>query len=125
MSRGIGVVNLGHCHPAVTKAAQEQCATITHAQVNIGYSVAQLDLIKELLTIMPHPSLDTFFLWNSGSEAVEAAIKVARMVTGRPNFIVVQGTFSRDARRDNSSHFLSLPFRLIPWSHECNCFYDT
>ena len=42
---------------------------------------------------MPHPSLDTFFLWNSGSEAVEAAIKVARQATGRQNVICFQGAY--------------------------------
>lgn len=86
-------MNLGHCHPAVTKAAQEQCARLTHAQVNIGYSQPQLDLIKELQTIMPHKSLDSFFLWNSGSEAVEASVKVARRSTGRPNIVVAQGSY--------------------------------
>ncbi|WFD33377.1 hypothetical protein MCUN1_000190 [Malassezia cuniculi] len=93
MTSGIGVVNLGHCHPAVTRAAQEQCARITHAQVNIGYSAAQLELIRELLTIVPHPSLDTFFFWNSGAEAVEASIKIARAHTGKPNVIVMQGSY--------------------------------
>eukprot|EP01113_Clastostelium_recurvatum_P024464 TRINITY_DN2920_c0_g2_i1.p1 TRINITY_DN2920_c0_g2~~TRINITY_DN2920_c0_g2_i1.p1 ORF type:complete len:360 (+),score=76.45 TRINITY_DN2920_c0_g2_i1:522-1601(+) len=42
---------------------------------------------------MPHPSLDTFFFWNSGAEAVEASIKLARQATGRPNVIVMQGGF--------------------------------
>ena len=88
---GIGVVNLGHCHPTVTRAAQEQCGRITHTQVNIGFSEPQLRLIRELLTIMPHESLNTFFLWNSGSEAIEAAVKVARMATGRPNIVVAKG----------------------------------
>lgn len=91
--RGIGVVNLGHCHPAVTRAAQAQCAQLTHAQLNIGFNGPQIELLKALQPIMPHSSLDTFFLWNSGSEAVEAAIKVARMATGRPHIIVAQGSY--------------------------------
>lgn len=77
----------------MTRAAQEQCATITHAQVNIGYSAAQIELIKELLSIMPDPSLDTFFLWNSGAEAIEASVKIARAHTGKPNVIVMQGSY--------------------------------
>lgn len=85
------MVNLGHCHPVVTKAAQEQCAKITHAQVNIGFSGPQLALIKELETIMPFKELDTYFLTNSGSEAVEGAIRIARESTKRQNIIVVQG----------------------------------
>ncbi|CCU97486.1 unnamed protein product [Malassezia sympodialis ATCC 42132] len=93
MTSGIGVVNLGHCHPAVTRAAQEQCGKLTHAQLNIGFNGPQIGLLRALQPIMPHPSLDTFFLWNSGSEAVEAAVKVARMATGRPHIVVAQGSY--------------------------------
>lgn len=93
MTSGIGVVNLGHCHPAVTRAAQEQCGRITHTQVNIGYGAAQLELIRELLTIMPSPTLDTFFLWNSGAEAIEASVKIARTHTSKPHIIVMQGSY--------------------------------
>lgn len=60
---GIGVTNLGHCHPVVTKAAQEQCATLVHGQVNIGFNKAYLGLVEKLIPVMPHPSLDTFFFW--------------------------------------------------------------
>jgi 4-aminobutyrate aminotransferase len=90
---GIGVVNLGHCHPKVSAAAAAQCSKITHAQVNIGFSSAQIALIKELLPILPHPSLDTIFFWNSGAEAVEAAVKLARAATKKPNIIVMQGSY--------------------------------
>jgi len=90
---GIGVTNLGHCHPAVTKRAQEQCGKITHLQVNIGYHEPYLQLIEKLIPKMPHKSLDTFFFWNSGSEAVEAAVKLARHATGRQNIVVMQGSY--------------------------------
>jgi len=86
-------VNLGHCHPAVTRAAQEQCGKLTHAQLNIGFNGPQIELLRLLQPIMPDPSLDTFFLWNSGAEAIEAAVKVARIATGRPNIIVAQGSY--------------------------------
>ena len=43
--------------------------------------------------MMPHPSLDSFFFWNSGSEAIEAAIKMARTITGRQNIIAMQGGY--------------------------------
>jgi len=90
---GIGVTNLGHCHPAVTKAAQKQCETIVHAQVNIGFSRPYLELIRALKPVMPHESLDSFFFWNSGAEAVEAAVKLARHVTKRQNIVTVQGSY--------------------------------
>ncbi|BGP20120.1 hypothetical protein JCM10213_000796 [Rhodosporidiobolus nylandii] len=90
---GIGVANLGHCHPGVTKAAQKQVETLVHGQVNLGYNKPYLQLIQKLLPVMPHKSLDTFFFWNSGAEAVEASIKLARHATGKQNIIVVQGSY--------------------------------
>lgn len=90
---GIGVTNLGHCHPAVTKAAQEQAGRLVHGQVNIAFQKPYLDLIESLLPLMPHKSLDTFFFWNSGSEAVEAAVKLARQATKKQNIIVMQGSY--------------------------------
>ncbi|KAL6709851.1 hypothetical protein ACN47E_000636 [Coniothyrium glycines] len=93
LTAGIGVVNLGHCHPKVSAAAAAQCSKITHAQVNIGFSAPQIALLKELIPILPHKSLDTVFLWNSGAEAVEAAVKLARAATKKPNIIVMQGSY--------------------------------
>ncbi|WFD06399.1 4-aminobutyrate--2-oxoglutarate transaminase [Malassezia vespertilionis] len=93
LTSGIGVVNVGHCHPTVTKAAQSQCGKITHAQVNITYSAAQITLLRALLDVMPFKELDTFFLTNSGSEAIESCVRIVRTVTKRPNVIVVQGSY--------------------------------
>ncbi|KAL8913214.1 MAG: hypothetical protein Q9171_001928 [Xanthocarpia ochracea] len=90
---GIGVANLGHCHPAVTKAAQTQINKLVHGQVNIAFQKPCLDLIQSLLPLMPHKSLDTFFFWNSGAEAVEAAVKLARHATKKQNIIVTQGSY--------------------------------
>lgn len=95
MTCGIGVTNLGHCHPGVTKAAQEQCATMVHAQVNIGFSASYLRMVDRLLPRLAKldPSLDSVFLWNSGAEAVEASIKLARAATKKQNIIVMQGSY--------------------------------
>ncbi|SJK99465.1 related to 4-aminobutyrate aminotransferase [Armillaria ostoyae] len=90
---GIGVTNLGHCHPKVSKAAADQCMNIVHAQCGIAFHEPYLQLIERLLPLMPHPSLDSFFFWNSGSEAIECAIKMARIATGRPNIISMQGGY--------------------------------
>lgn len=90
---GIGVTNTGHCHPKVVKAVQDQCAKIVHAQQNIFYNRAQLDLVERLLPVMPHKSFDTFFFWNSGCEAIEASVKLARHATGKPNIITFDGSF--------------------------------
>lgn len=89
---GIGVTNTGHCHPKVVAAAQEQVGKMIHGQANIVYHKPMLDLVEQLLTVVP-PPLDTFFFSNSGAEAIEAAVKLARAATGRPNIIAFQGGF--------------------------------
>jgi 4-aminobutyrate aminotransferase len=89
---GIGVTNTGHCHPRVVEAIREQAGKLIHAQINIIYHEPLLNLINELRTIV-HPSLDGFFFSNSGAEAIEGAVKLARHATGRPNVIVFQGSF--------------------------------
>ncbi|MCE5207091.1 MAG: aminotransferase class III-fold pyridoxal phosphate-dependent enzyme [Chloroflexi bacterium] len=91
-STGIGVTNTGHCHPAVVQAAQAQLGRLMHGQINIVYHQPVLDLVKELLTVVP-AHLNRFFFSNSGAEAVEASIKLARHATQRPNIIVFQGSF--------------------------------
>ncbi|KAL8779122.1 MAG: hypothetical protein Q9203_001715 [Teloschistes exilis] len=90
---GIGVTNLGHCHPAITKAAQSQVGKLVHGQINIAFQKSYLSLVEALLPMMPHKSLDTFFFWNSGAEAVEAAVKLARHATKKQNLIVMQGSY--------------------------------
>lgn len=89
---GIGVTNTGHCHPAVVKAIQEQAAKIIHAQVNCYFHEPLVSLSHALNEVTPD-HLDTFFFSNSGAEAVEGAVKLARHYTGRPNIIVFQGSF--------------------------------
>jgi len=89
---GIGVTNTGHAHPRVVQAIQEQAARLLHGQANIVIHTAMLRLVEELLTVVPAP-LDSFFFSNSGAEAVEGAIKLARSATRRPNVIVFQGSF--------------------------------
>ena len=89
---GIGVTNTGHCHPHVVQAIQAQAGKLLHGQANIVYHPAMLSLIEELRQIVP-PHIDGFFFSNSGAEAVEGSVKLARMATGRPNVIVFQGSF--------------------------------
>jgi 4-aminobutyrate aminotransferase len=89
---GIGVTNTGHCHPRVVEAIQEQAAKLLHGQVNIVFHPPLLDLVQELEPVVPE-GLNGFFFSNSGAEAVEGAVKLARHATGRPNVIVFQGSF--------------------------------
>ena len=89
---GIGVTNTGHCHPKVVAAIRDQAGLLIHGQANIVMHKPMLEMINELRTIVP-PTMDGFFFSNSGAEAVEGAMKLARQATGRPNIIVFQGSF--------------------------------
>ncbi|MEB2334648.1 MAG: aminotransferase class III-fold pyridoxal phosphate-dependent enzyme [Anaerolineaceae bacterium] len=89
---GIGVANTGHCHPKVVEAIQAQAANFIHAQANIVVHKPMLQLVEELRKISP-PSIDSFFFANSGAEAVENAVKIAKAATGRQNVIVFNGSF--------------------------------
>jgi len=89
---GIAVTNTGHCHPKVVAAIRQQAELLLHGQANIVVHKPMLELVQELRT-MVHPSIDGFFFSNSGAEAVEGAVKLARAATGRPNIVVFQGGF--------------------------------
>lgn len=89
---GIGVTNTGHSHPKVVQAIQEQASQLIFGQMNIVMPPATLRLAEELNAVTP-ASIDQFFFSNSGAEAVEAAVKLARMATKRRNIIVFQGSF--------------------------------
>jgi 4-aminobutyrate aminotransferase len=89
---GIGVTNTGHCHPRVVRAIREQAATLIFGQMNIVVPPTALRL-AELLNEVTPASIDQFFISNSGAEAIEAAVKLARMATGRKNVVVMQGSF--------------------------------
>ena len=86
------MTNTGHCHPKVVQAVQEQAAKLLHGQVNIIFHPPLLELAEELRTVVPE-GLGCFFFSNSGAEAVEGAVKLARHATGRSNVIVFQGSF--------------------------------
>src|SRR6266513_3880760 len=84
---GIGVTNTGHCHPRVVAAIREQAGLLLHGQANIIYHKPMLELVGALREVID-PALDSFFFSNSGAEAVEASIKLARQATGRTEVIV-------------------------------------
>lgn len=89
---GIGVTSTGHCHPRVVAAAQEQVGRLIHGQYTTVLHQPLLTLVKRLGEVLPK-SLDRVFFANSGSEAIEAALRLARQATGRPNIIVFHGGF--------------------------------
>ncbi|MEJ7629606.1 MAG: aspartate aminotransferase family protein [Nocardioidaceae bacterium] len=89
---GIGVTSTGHCHPRVVEAAIAQVRTLIHAQYTTVMHRPLLDLVDRLSEVLP-PGLDRMFFANSGSESVEAALRLSRQATGRANVIAFHGGF--------------------------------
>lgn len=80
---GIGVTSTGHCHPRVVAAAQEQVGQLIHGQYTTIMHQPLLTLSERLSEVLP-AGLDSVFFSNSGSEAAEAALRLARQATGGP-----------------------------------------
>ncbi|MDV6284417.1 MULTISPECIES: aspartate aminotransferase family protein [Rhodococcus] len=89
---GIGVTSTGHCHPHVVEAARRQVGSLIHGQYTTVMHQPMLELVDRLGSVLP-PGLDSLFFANSGSEAVEASLRLSRQATGRPNVIVFHGGF--------------------------------
>ncbi len=91
-ANGIAVTSLGHGHPAVNAAIHAQVDRLIGPTGAIGYAEPVARLAGLLAATLPKP-IDTIFFLNSGSEAIEAALKLARRVTGRPAIIAFHGAF--------------------------------
>jgi 4-aminobutyrate aminotransferase len=89
---GIATTSLGHHHPAVTQAIKDQADKLLHICNALGYLEPVGELAALLAGTCPDP-LDTVFFCNSGAEAIEASLKLARRVTGRPGIIAFRGAF--------------------------------
>ena len=90
---GVSACGLGHCHPRIVKAVQEQAAAYMHVMV-YGEYVQQpaVDYTRLLASLLPDP-LESTYLVNSGTEAIEGAIKLARRVTGRSQLIAAHHAY--------------------------------
>jgi 4-aminobutyrate aminotransferase len=91
-SGGIAVTSTGHANPHVAQAIAAQAQRFIHAQANVYTHDLLQPLAARLAQISPD-GIDTFFFANSGAEITEAAVKLAKQATGRPNIIVFQGSF--------------------------------
>jgi acetylornithine/N-succinyldiaminopimelate aminotransferase len=90
---GIGVSNVGHCHPAVVEAVKNQAERYMHIMVYGEFVQSpQVDFAKALADILP-PSLNCTYFVNSGSEAVEGAMKLAKRYTHRTEFIACNHSY--------------------------------
>ena len=86
---GIAVNNVGHCHPAVVEAIKKQAEQLIHVS-NLYYTEQQALLAEELVKLT---GMDRVFFCNSGAEAVEGALKLARKATGKKEFIAAEHAF--------------------------------
>jgi acetylornithine/succinyldiaminopimelate/putrescine aminotransferase len=90
---GIGVSNVGHCHPDVVEAVQKQAETYMHIMVYGEFVQSpQVNFAAALASVLP-PSLQCTYFVNSGAEAVEGAMKLAKRYTGRPEIIACRNSY--------------------------------
>jgi len=128
---GIAVINAGHCQPDVVNAAIEQAKKLVHACTYVYYVPKSIELAEKLAEITP-PSLQKTFFGNSGAEAIECAIKLARKYTKKPEVISLMcsfhgrtmGTLSltgQAGRRkyDMGPYLSAISFAYPPYCYRC------
>lgn len=93
LAGGVGVMNVGHSHPRVLKAIDEQVHRFTHTDFTVAPYASFIDLAERLAKLAPGPTAKKVVFFNSGAEAVENAVKTARYVTGRKAVIAFEGAF--------------------------------
>jgi 4-aminobutyrate aminotransferase len=133
LNAGIAVVAAGHSHPAVVKAIQEQAAKFLHYSGTDFYYDGMVHLAEKLAALVPGDVTRRVYFGNSGTEAVEAAIKMARYHTGRDKFIAFLGGFhgrtmgslsltgSKYVQKKGFGPFL--PVTHIPYANCYRCAY--
>jgi 4-aminobutyrate aminotransferase / (S)-3-amino-2-methylpropionate transaminase / 5-aminovalerate transaminase len=90
---GIGVMNAGHTQPAVVEAIREQAGKLLHTCFHVATYEPYVALCEKLASLLPHGERTKVLLVNSGAEAVENAVKIARQATGRPAVICFSEAF--------------------------------
>src|SRR5436190_685218 len=93
VTAGIEVTSTGHCHPQVVDAIQDQAGKLIHMSGTDFYYEPQIDLAQRLAELAPGPSSKRVFFTNSGAEALEAGLKLARWHTGRSRALAFFGAF--------------------------------
>jgi len=90
---GIGVMNVGHAHPRVMQAVREQLDHATHTSFQVVHYESYLRLAERLCEVAPIDGPKKAIFFSTGAEAIENAVKIARMATGRPAVISFRGGF--------------------------------
>lgn len=129
-SSGIAVCSTGHCHPKVVEAIQHQASMLIHTSV-VGHQTVNIRLAERIGKLCPFFEEPQVFFTNSGAEAVDGSLKLARRVTGRSGVVAFQGAFhgrtvaatslttAKDKYRDGYSPFLPYVYS-VPYGEEGN-----
>ena len=117
LSGGVGCLNVGHSHPKVIAAITEQAQRFTHTDFTVAPYEAYVAVAERLVALAPGAGPKRAALFNSGAEAVENAVKVARAATGRPALIAFEGAF-----HGRTYLALSLTSRVDPYKRRLGPF---
>jgi len=109
---GIGAMNIGHARPEVTKAIAEQAANFTHTCFSVMMYESYIALAERIVQLAPGDEPKKAIFFNSGAEAVENAVKIARYATGRPAII----TFD-NAYHGRTLMTMSMTAKVKPYKH--------
>src|SRR5919204_6517441 len=90
---GIGVMNVGHAHPRIMRAVEEQLHNATHTGFQVVHYESYLRLAERLCEVAPIKGDRKAIFFSTGAEAIENAVKIARAATGRPGVISFRGSF--------------------------------
>jgi 4-aminobutyrate aminotransferase len=90
---GIAVCSTGHCHPEIVRVISEQAGKLIHLSGTDFYYMPQIDLAERIAAMLPGSFARRVFFANSGSETIEAALKLARYKTGRHYVLAFHGAF--------------------------------
>jgi len=110
LSGGVGCLNVGHSHPKVVAAIIDQARRFTHTDFSVAPYEPYIRLCQRLCRLAPGPRPKKAILFNSGTEAVENAVKIARAATGRTGLVAFQGAF-----HGRTYMSLSLTSRVEPY----------
>ncbi len=128
---GISVVNSGHCNPEVIAAAKAQMDKLVHCGSYIYYSQPTADLAEKLAHITPPGFTKTFF-GNSGAEAIEGAMKLARLYSGKHEFIALHASFhgrswgalsitgNQGRKKRGGPYAAGIAFAPVPYAYRSN-----
>jgi 4-aminobutyrate aminotransferase/(S)-3-amino-2-methylpropionate transaminase len=128
---GLAVTNVGHCHPRILSAVSSQMERLVHCGSLLYYVPVLGELAEQLASVAPSAQLQKTFFANSGAEAVEGAMRIAKIHTGKREFIALQGGFhgrtnatlgltgNRSRKRRGGPYPYGIAFAPIPYEYRC------